>query len=74
MNRKTVRIVQKSNRKIVETEAKSISLAHNVHDRLLSWLGTGISTNVVVLNQLYGSKPHLLVKLHELTLAKIIKP
>ena len=50
MNRKTVKIVQKSNGKIVETEAKSISLAHNVHDRLLSWLGTGISTKVVVLN------------------------
>jgi len=29
--------------KIVETEAKSISLAHNVHDRLLYWLGTGTS-------------------------------
>jgi len=50
MNRKTVRIVQKSNRNIVETEAKSISLAHNVHDHLLSWLGTGISTKVAVLN------------------------
>ena len=44
--------VQKSNRKIVETEAKKVVEAHiymtpntHIHDPSLSWLGTGTSIN-----------------------------
>jgi hypothetical protein len=35
-------IVPKSIRKIVETDPKSILLTH-IHDRSLSWIGTGTS-------------------------------
>jgi hypothetical protein len=35
--------VQKSNQKIVEKETKSISLTHIIHERSISWHGTGNS-------------------------------
>jgi len=41
----TIKIVLKSNTKIIETEAKSIPLIHIyiIHERSVSWLGTGSS-------------------------------
>jgi len=39
----TVGTVPKSNKKIVETETKPISLDTHVRRRSLSWLGTGTS-------------------------------
>jgi len=42
----TVRTVPKSNRKMVETEAQSLT---HLHDHSLSWLGTSIKTDVMSL-------------------------
>jgi hypothetical protein len=56
----TVGTVPKSNRQIVETEARSITLTH-INNRLFVWLGTGIAikssrSKLVVLAQ---TSPHI---------------
>jgi hypothetical protein len=54
--------VPKSNRKIVETEERSMLPYAHIHDRSLSWLDTGTSTKSGRVKLVVWAQTSLLVK------------